>query len=396
MSITPTLITLITCWLNPDYIDMLINPLVTLPILSQSVFAPSCPAVPTTCTNSTPIENSCCFESPSGILLLTQFWDYYPPIGGNESFTLHGLWPNFCTADNTYAQFCDRSLEIDSPKDIVQKFDPSLVQDLSEYWKNFNGNDESLWQHEFNKHGTCVNTIKPSCYFDYQPHQNVYDYFRVAMNLYKKLDTYDFLASEGIVPLNDKTYTKEQIQNALDKYFGRKVYFHCNRYNGIQEVWYYHHLKGPLTSEEFVPIDATMESSCPDTGIKFFPKGSFGHIPPPPKHPDDLPRGYLKLGGGCAISNGKFFTKGTCATFRVKKAEFGGYNLLSSKGTCFVDQGKIVCNKSNNSQNQFNMKDGAIGYNNVFKWCIEGDKDQKDIVLSDGTCESFELRFDQM
>ncbi|EGV61304.1 ribonuclease T2-like [Yamadazyma tenuis] len=383
---------------------MLINPLIGFSTLGSVFFgAPddlgttnSCPFVPATCTNSTPIENSCCFESPGGILLLTQFWDYYPPIGGNETFTLHGLWPNRCSADNTYDQFCDPSLEVHNPKEILSSFDPALLSDLEEYWKNFNGHDESLWEHEFNKHGTCVNTIKPNCYSSYKPHQNVYDYFRVTVELYKKLDTFQFLAAEGIVPSNDKTYTKSEIQSALDKNFGgKKVYFHCNKYNGLQEVWYYHHLQGPLTGEQFVPIDASQSSRCPETGIKFFPKGSLGHIPPPPKHPSDLPTGYLKIGNGCAISSGKFFTKGTCATFRVKKAEFGGYNLLSSKGTCFVEDNALKCNRSKNTKNQFNVKDGKVGYNNVFKWCVDGTNDQKDIVLSDGTCQEFELQFEE-
>lgn len=380
---------------------MLINPLA----ISAGLFGASqlidtydthssCPiGLPETCTNSTPIENSCCFESPSGTFLLTQFWDYYPPIGANDTFTLHGIWPNLCY--NNYLQFCDDSLEVSKIREIVGKFDPQLVKDLDQYWKNINGNDDSLWEHEFNKHGTCVNTIKPSCYVDYEPFKNVYDYFKVAMNLYKTLPTFKFLEQEGIVPSEDKTYTKKEISAALTKHFGHEVNFKCNRYNGIQEIWYYFHLQGPLTGEEFVPIEAVVLSNCPETGIKFFPKGSIGNKPPP-KDPSNYPRGFLKINEGCAISNGRYFTKGTCATFRLKKAEFGGYNLLSSKGTCFVDNGKLFCNRQPVSKNQFNYKDGLIGYSNVFKWCIEGDKDQKNIVLSDGTCEEFELRFDKI
>lgn len=277
----------------------------------------SCPiGLPETCTNSTPIENSCCFESPSGTFLLTQFWDYYPPIGANDTFTLHGIWPNLCY--NNYLQFCDDSLEVSKVREIVGKFDPQLVKDLDKYWKNINGNDDSLWEHEFNKHGTCVNTIKPSCYVDYKPYKNVYDYFKVAMNLYKTLPTFQFLEQEGIVPSSEKTYTKKEISDALIKHFGHEVNFKCNRFNGIQEIWYYYHLQGPLTGEKFIPIEAVVKSNCPETGIKFFPKGSIGDKPPP-KDPSNYPKGFLKIKDGCAISNGRYFTKGTCATFRLKK-----------------------------------------------------------------------------
>lgn len=35
---------------------------------------------------------SCCFESPGGQLLQTQFWDTDPATGPTTSWTIHGLW----------------------------------------------------------------------------------------------------------------------------------------------------------------------------------------------------------------------------------------------------------------------------------------------------------------
>ena len=35
---------------------------------------------------------SCCFNSPGGSLLQTQFWDYDPSDGPTDSWTIHGLW----------------------------------------------------------------------------------------------------------------------------------------------------------------------------------------------------------------------------------------------------------------------------------------------------------------
>lgn len=52
-----------------------------------------------TCSSSSPLscssdstEASCCYESPGGLLLQTQFWDYSPSIGPSDSWGIHGLW----------------------------------------------------------------------------------------------------------------------------------------------------------------------------------------------------------------------------------------------------------------------------------------------------------------
>ena len=55
---------------------------------------------PKTCANSdsTPLSchsstaASCCYISPGGLLLQTQFWDTAPATGPVDSWTVHGLW----------------------------------------------------------------------------------------------------------------------------------------------------------------------------------------------------------------------------------------------------------------------------------------------------------------
>lgn len=54
---------------------------------------------PLTCTNpqlschdTTPQTDTCCFNSPGGLLLATQFWDANPSTGPSNSWTIHGLW----------------------------------------------------------------------------------------------------------------------------------------------------------------------------------------------------------------------------------------------------------------------------------------------------------------
>ncbi|GEQ67420.1 hypothetical protein JCM33374_g1085 [Metschnikowia sp. JCM 33374] len=382
-------------------------------VFTSDVDHKSCPIdLPLTCTNSTPIQNSCCFESPGGIMLQTQFWDYYPPIGGNESFTLHGLWPDNC--DGSYEQFCDGKLNIqrgDIERIVVDEFkDPELLSKIKTSWKNFNGDDESLWVHEFNKHATCIKTIRPQCYgSEFKKDQNVYDFLSIAVKLYEKYPTFKFLAENGIVPSLTETYTFDQISDALSSNFnGHKVFFKCNRYQALQEVWYFHHLQGPLTNENFVQIPSLSNSNCPKTGIKFLPKGNFRPPPSqPPKKPDGK-AGTIKLSGhsGCLISNGEWYNQGTCAKFQAKESQFGGINLVSSKGVCGVTAaGVLNCNRQNMAsrfQFQVDKASGVVSFGGKSDWCFHeagkhgsGKFVQVPIKLAEDGCDSFQIKLSQ-
>ena len=54
------------------------------------------------CENTTEITNTCCSPTPGGLVLQTQFWSTYTGLEKKgqllpkESWTIHGLWPDFC------------------------------------------------------------------------------------------------------------------------------------------------------------------------------------------------------------------------------------------------------------------------------------------------------------
>ncbi|ODV94738.1 hypothetical protein PACTADRAFT_50603 [Pachysolen tannophilus NRRL Y-2460] len=376
---------------------------------SDTKYSPQCPIdIPYSCSNDTPIYDSCCFESPGGVVLQTQFWDYYPAVGPDDMFTLHGLWPDNC--DGSYEQFCDSSLNIhgDIEQQVFLKYNETeLLHKMKKYWKNFNGDDEELWVHEFNKHATCMTTIKPSCYGNfYKEFINALNFFNVTVNLFEQLPTYKWLTSNGIVPSESQTYTRQQIENTLSSQFGQPVYIGCNRYNALQEVWYFHHVKGSILSENFEPIPSLLNSHCPESNIKFLPK-NFKPTPtgiPPPSKPTDGTslQGFIKLTGndGCLISNGKWYKSGTCATYHLVKAPFGGYNLRTSKGYCGIDDyNQLACNsKISPMQFQFDKASKLITFGGKFIWsAYEEPTKWKQVPISpgdEGGSHIFKLRFD--
>jgi hypothetical protein len=55
--------------------------------------------------------DSCCTETFGGLVLSTQFWDTYTGLESQgqvlpkNTWTLHGLWPDFC--NGSFTQYCD-------------------------------------------------------------------------------------------------------------------------------------------------------------------------------------------------------------------------------------------------------------------------------------------------
>jgi len=48
------------------------------------------------CSPESLTTNSCCVESPGGLLIQAQLYNWNPGLGPADSWTIHGLWPDFC------------------------------------------------------------------------------------------------------------------------------------------------------------------------------------------------------------------------------------------------------------------------------------------------------------
>ncbi|KAF9507049.1 hypothetical protein BS47DRAFT_1304524 [Hydnum rufescens UP504] len=227
---------------------------------------------PASCHNTTVQTNLCCFESPGGLIVQPQFWDTNPVTGPVNSWTIHGLWPaNDC--DGTFSSNCDRSRFYSSITNILNNAGRSdLVNYLTTYMVSNSESPEAFWEHEWDTHGTCYSTLKPSCFSPYTTGQEVVDYFNTLVNLFKTLPTYTWLSNAGILPNSQTTHTLTQLTSALSSASGGFTpALYCSS-GALDQIYWYFNLKGSMVDGQFVPISAPTPGSCPSQGIKYLPK----------------------------------------------------------------------------------------------------------------------------
>ncbi|EME43417.1 hypothetical protein DOTSEDRAFT_153940 [Dothistroma septosporum NZE10] len=263
------------------------------------------PAYRSCSPNASPsLVDTCCVETYGGLLLATQFWDTWAdkPIPAN-TWTLHGLWPDFC--NGSYTQYCDLNRQYDpypSPNttnglpngtvvppykgpNIGTFLEPfgkyDLLAWMNNYWIAQTGPNYDFWGHEFSKHATCYSTFDVPCYGpEYIQHEDVVDFFETAISYYLKFPTYQWLSKHGILPSNSTGYSKRAIVDALTQESGAVPYLGCSgpRYNDtaagkaanttdtgrteVSEVWYFMHAYGRPQNGHTVPVDSTTISPC--------------------------------------------------------------------------------------------------------------------------------------
>jgi ribonuclease T2 len=172
---------------------------------------------------------------------------------------------------------------------------------------------------------------------------------------------HQWLAAAGIIPSTEKTYTRAEIEAALQAPRGVKAIIQCDYRNPgeFREIWYHFLVRGSLQDGDFVASDPDFsgvggsKDTCPETGIRYLPKRSRDEGPSPtttgssPPGETGEPSGKGKLvirldnGGdrGCLISNGKWYNTrlgSSCATFRAHEQKDGAFTLRSSRGPCGI------------------------------------------------------------
>ena len=149
----------------------------------------SCPNTSADLSCSGSSSNTCCIDSPGGLLQQVQFWDTDPVTGPTSSWTIHGLWPNNC--DGTYSESCDSSRAYTDITTLLTDAGQTSVLDyMQTYWVSNDESSEKFWEHEWGTHGTCISTLDTDCYTSYTTGQEAVDFFVTVVDLFKTLPTY--------------------------------------------------------------------------------------------------------------------------------------------------------------------------------------------------------------
>jgi ribonuclease T2 len=121
----------------------------------------------------------------------------------SNAFNIHGMWTD--NWDGTYPSFCGNQ-----PFSITQQTQNLLLTS----WISYTGDNLSFWQHEWTKHGTCIDPLLPCDV-----------YFSKTVNLFQILNPQGVLASQGIVPSNTNVYQVGKAASA----FSHVPTFYCSR-----------------------------------------------------------------------------------------------------------------------------------------------------------------------
>jgi ribonuclease T2 len=246
-------------------------------------------------------SDSCCVETFGGLVLQTQFWQTYTgyekqgQINPKDSWTIHGLWPDFC--NGSYTQYYDLSRQYDPlPSPNTTTGTPSgkpvpawngtaigeflkpfgkldLLAYMNKYWIAQNQPNSDFWGHEFSKHATCFSSFDVECYGpQYRQHEEVVDFFETVVAYYQTVPTWGWLRAKDIKPSNSTGYSLSALQGALKEGFGALPYIGCSgpAYNTtaagkgsldagrtvLSEVWYYHHVYGRVQRNQGLRVDA--------------------------------------------------------------------------------------------------------------------------------------------
>ncbi|KAG0168660.1 ribonuclease T2-like [Apophysomyces sp. BC1034] len=202
-------------------------------------------------------NDSCCVENGNGggMIMLSQFWDV--KAGDPGAWTIHGLWTDYCNGQ--FPQFCDGSRAYSDISDILQSHgEYGLLDEMNHVWPNSQGSVDTLWSHEWDKHGTCMSTFEPDCYGG-DSYQGMIAFFKSAVALYKRYDIYNALQNRGIVP--GASYSADQFTTAIKTQLGFTPNLRCKG-SGIHEMWIYFYVKGPVEALDVTAAEPDSVSNC--------------------------------------------------------------------------------------------------------------------------------------
>jgi ribonuclease T2 len=126
----------------------------------------------------------------------------------SNKWLIHGFWPSY--NNQSWPQFCCFDRKFD-----VKNLDP-IVSKLESDWPNLEPDkpNDSLWKHEWVKHGTCTKTKQ-------------LDYFNNTLHFYQMFPIFEWLQKSNITPSNELTYQMNEFNEVFKVNLKHKVQFNC-------------------------------------------------------------------------------------------------------------------------------------------------------------------------
>jgi len=173
-----------------------------------------------------------CKDTHFDILIMTQHWPYTTCRDWEErshknactkieaKWSVHGLWPT--QFGKIAPGFCNNTWKFEYSS--IEKIRPEL--DL--YWPDIEIRNEpnSLWTHEWEKHGTCAAQLKPL--------DSELKYFGAGVDLAKKLPLTDWLKEKNIIP--GAEYDTMSIYAAIQEKTVKRPHVDCEHLDGEQYI----------------------------------------------------------------------------------------------------------------------------------------------------------------
>lgn len=146
-------------------------------------------------------------------LLALQWPPAYAGFQDKQDWTLHGLWPsrNGKTTASTFPCQCTaQPFDLDSLDDLkpsLEKYWPTLMSSHTNEW---------LWEHEFEKHGTCSHMRSEN------------EYFRTALDLRGNFDpSLAFSKNSKVRPSLGESYSHADVVEAYAIQYGSEPLLGC-------------------------------------------------------------------------------------------------------------------------------------------------------------------------
>jgi len=166
------------------------------------------------------------------LLVFTQHWPYTTCLDweerrarnkctkiGHASWTVHGLWPN--QYGKIAPGFCNSTWKFD-PKVLEP-----IMEEMMEFWPDveMRGHPDSLWDHEWSKHGTCATQLKET--------KDELSYFSKGCELAKENPITEWLEKAGVVPTDAQPYSLDQVWGPLiEGTGGARPHIDCHNIEG--------------------------------------------------------------------------------------------------------------------------------------------------------------------